>query len=174
MANPQRPDRLASDRFAEAWPRIALIGLFLGAGVGVVALAMRSLNVLKRVGVSTPATQFVAVGVPTVIGAAILGFLLVLLRQRRGLPSVGDASGSDRVGKLRWVAFLAPLVAVTHAGAAFFSGSTQATQATWATMLLATLVPVVPVIVVGFGVVILASAASNVARVRADRRRRRR
>jgi len=174
MANPQRPDRLAPDRLADAWPRIALIGLFLAAGVGVVALAMRSLNVLKRVGVSTPATQFVAVGVLTVIGAAILGFLLVLLRQRPGLPSVGDASGSDRLGMLRWVAFLAPLLAVTHAGAAFFSGSASGSaQATWATMLLAALVPVVPVLVVGFGVVILASAASNVARVRAIRRRRR-
>jgi hypothetical protein len=165
MANPLRPVR-----FADAWPRFALIGLFLATGLGVVALAMRSLNVLKRVGVSTPATQFVAVGVPTVIGAAILGFLLVLLRQRRGLPSVGDAGGSDRLGMLRWVAFLAPLLAVTHAGAAFLSSSAQAT---WATMLLAAMVPVVPVIVVGFGVAILASAASNVARVRELRRRRR-
>lgn len=174
MANPLRPVRLTLDRIIDAWPRFALIGLFLATGFGVVYLAMRSLNVLKRVGVSTPATQFVAVGVPTVIGAAILGFILVLLRQRRGLPSVGDAGGSDRLGKLRWVAFLAPLVAVTHAGAAFLSSSTQATQARWATMLLAALVPLVPVVVVGFGVAILASAASNVARVRAYRRRRRR
>ena len=148
-----------TDRFSEQWPRFALLAVFLATGIGTVLLAMRTLNVLQRCGVSTPATQFVAVGVPTVIGAAILGFVLVIASHRRRLPAVGEATGSDRLGKLRLVAFLAPCFAVTHAGAAFLSASAQST---WATMLLAALVPLVPITIAGFGVAILSFAGSNV------------
>jgi len=169
-ADPKAGRAARRERWLDAWPRFALLGLFLAIGFGVVSFAARSLEVLKRCGVSTPATQFVAVGVPTVIGGAILGFLLAIVHRRKSLPSVGDAAGSDRLGKLRWVAFLAPLLAVTHAGAAFLGNTARST---WGTLLLAALVPLVPAIVVGFGVAILSSAASNVARVRVPRRPRR-
>jgi len=151
------------------WPRLACIGLTLVTGVGMIAFALRFLGVLERCGVVAPIVRGVAVGCPIVIGTAILGFGLALLRTGRNWPPVADAAGAGRGMALRLSLFIVPLMAVTQMGAARLG---HQAQSTWSTFLLAGLLPMVPLTVIGFGVATLGATQSYFFRRRPRRRMR--
>ena len=134
------------------WPRLACIGLTLVTGLGMIALAMRFLGVLERCGVVAPSVRGIAVGCPILIGTAIVGFGLALLRAGRNWPPVADAAGGGRGMALRLSLFVVPLMAVTQMGAARLG---HEAHSTWATFLLAGLLPLVPLTINGFAVAML-------------------
>jgi hypothetical protein len=147
-------------RLADSWPRLAFLAITVATGVGMTFLALRGRNALARTGADDAALRLVTVGVPALLGAAILAFATALLSdfvaRRRRLDGAREETVSHRGNMVRLTVFVVPVMVLTQIAAAKL-GNAEETRL--ATFVMAGLLPLVPLVLIGFGVVILTASS---------------